>query len=214
MDVLFGLIAILIGGLALVFGARVFMAVLPLWGGIVGFILGAQLVAWLLGEGFVASILALAVGLGAGILFAILANMILWAGIVVVTGGIGFALGYAILPALGLDWGIVSFLLGLALAAIVALGTVLLRIPRLLVIALLAFWGSGAVIAGLLVLLDEVQPGDVGYGAVHAAVASSPAWFILYVLIALCGVGIQLYTTSSDQFTPSRTDPLDYRVYR
>jgi hypothetical protein len=214
MDVLFGLGVILIGGLSLVFGARIFVALLPLWGGIVGFIVGAQLMAWLLGEGFLGSVLALAVGLGAGIGFAIIANLLWWAGVVLVTGGVGFALGYAVLPALGLDWGVVSVLIGLGAAAVFAFGAVVLRVPRLLVIALMSFWGSGAVIAGLLVILDEIQPGDVGYGGVHAAVGASVAWLILYVLIGLCGVAIQLYTTSADQFTPSRTDPLDYRVYR
>ena len=137
------------GLLALLFGYRIFKLLLPLLGFFVGLIVGAQVVASIFGEGFLASVIGIVAGLVVGLLFGALAYVWWWPGVILVFAGMGYALGVSILPALGLDLDFVSVLIGLAVAAVFALGAIVLRMPKLIVIAVTALWGSGATIGEL-----------------------------------------------------------------
>ena len=195
MDVFVALITAAIGLLALFFGYRVFKLLLPLLGFFVGLVVGAQVVASIFGEGFLASVIGVVAGLVVGLLFGALAYVWWWLGVILVFAGMGYALGVSILPAFGLDLDIVSVLIGLAVAAVFAIGAIVLRMPKLIVIAITGLWGSGATIAAWLVFTNQIEPDQLGYGAVNAVVATSTFWLIVFFAVAVVGMAVQLATT-------------------
>jgi hypothetical protein len=195
VDVFVALIAAAIGLLALFFGYRIFKLLLPLLGFFVGLVVGAQVVASIFGEGFLASVIGIVAGLVVGLLFGALAYVWWWLGVILVFAGMGYALGYAILPAFGLDADFVSVLIGLAVAAIFAIGAIVLRMPKLVVIGVTALWGSGATIAAWLVFTNEIEPEQLGFGAVNAVVVASTFWLIVYFVVAVIGMAFQLAST-------------------
>lgn len=195
MDVFVALIAAAIGLIALFFGYRIFKLLLPLLGFFVGLVVGAEVVATIFGEGFLASVIGIVAGLVVGLLFGALAYVWWWLGVILVFAGMGYALGVSILPAFGLELDLISVLIGLAVGAVFALGAIVLRMPKLIVIGVTALWGSGAVIAAWLVFINEIQPADLGMGAVSAVVAHSTFWLIVFFAVAVIGMAFQLAST-------------------
>ncbi len=219
MDLFVALIVIGLGALALFVGFRLFVVLLPIWGFFVGFALGASLMANWLGEGFLGSVLAIVVGAVVAIGFALIAYLWWWAGVVIAIGAFGFAIGYAILPAIGLDNAeFLSFLLGLAGAVAFGLAAVVLRLPRLLVIVVTSLWGAGAVIGGVMIFLNMIEVEQLGRGVVDRAVSDSFFWLIAYVALAVVGMVAQLTTSDEIVLGPPgsednlRTGPPDPRL--
>jgi hypothetical protein len=100
---LVGVVGIVIGTLVAAFGARVFFALLPAFGFVAGFLLGAEAVGLALGEGFLATVAGWVAGLLLGFALAVLAGLWFWAGIVILSGAFGWALASGILVALGVE---------------------------------------------------------------------------------------------------------------
>ena len=195
MDVFVALITAAIGLLALLFGYRIFKLLLPLLGFFVGLVVGAQVVASIFGEGFLANVIGIVAGLVVGLLFGALAYVWWWLGVILVFAGMGYALGVSILPAFGLELDLVSVLVGLAVAAVFAIGAIVLRMPKLIVIAITGLWGSGATIAAWLVFTNQIEPDQLGYGAVNAVVVQSTFWLIVFFAVAVVGMAFQLAST-------------------
>ncbi|HEX5039697.1 MAG TPA: DUF4203 domain-containing protein [Candidatus Limnocylindria bacterium] len=207
MDLFAGLFVGGIGLLALLLGYRLFLLLLPLWGFVVGFAVGAKLVDLVFNEGFLGSILAIGVGVAVAILFAGLAYLFWSIGVVIALAGAGFVVGYAILPALGLDLELIAILLGLAAAAVVAVAAVLFRLPRLLIVFVTAVWGAGAVMAGAFVILQKMSTEQLGNGGLDQVLRDSPIWIAVWLAIAAAGVIFQL--RQADDFVLSPPTPLD-----
>jgi len=195
MDVFVALVAVAVGLVVCFFGYRIFRLLLPFLGFFVGLIVGAQVVASIFGEGFLATIIGVVAGLVVGLLFGALAYVWWWLGVILVFGGMGYALGAAIFPAIGIDVGIFNFVLGLAAAAVFAIIAIVLRMPKLIVVAVTGLWGSGAVIAGWLILTNQLEPSQLGFGAVDAVVSQSVFWLIVFFAVAVVGMAFQLATT-------------------
>jgi len=196
MDLFVALIAVAIGLVACFFGYRLFRAVLPVFGFVVGAIVGAQAVFLIFNEGIFATLLSIVAAVVVGIVFGLLAYFWWALGIVLAVGGMGFAIGNALLPALNLDLDIVSWLLGLAVGLGFALAAIVLRLPRVIVIAVTALWGAGATLGGVLIVLQQIEPEELGYGAVDAVVSESFVWLLIYLALAAVGAVWQAMTTS------------------
>jgi Domain of unknown function (DUF4203) len=196
MDLFVALIAVAIGLIACFFGYRLFRAVLPVFGFVVGAIVGAQAVFLIFNEGIFATLLSIVAAVVVGIVFGLLAYFWWALGIVLAVGGMGFAIGNALLPALNLDLDIVSWLLGLAVGVGFALAAIVLRLPRAIVIAVTALWGAGATLGGVLIVLQQIEPEELGYGAVDAVVSESFLWLLIYLGLAAVGAVWQAMTTS------------------
>lgn len=201
-DFIVMVIVIVSGLVALFAGFRLFLILLPIWGLIVGFAAGAQVMALILGEGFLGSVLGIVLGIVTGLVFALLSYLWWWIGVIVVVGAAGYALGYAVLPAMGVNADFIAFLIGIGVALVFAFAAVVLRLPRILVIIATSFWGSAAVIAGLLILIGEIQPEDIVNGAVASVVSNSLLWLIVYLVLAVVGALAQFTTTSSIVLEP------------
>jgi uncharacterized protein DUF4203 len=207
MDLFAGLFVGGIGLLALLMGYRLFLLLLPLWGFVVGFAVGARLVSIVFDQGFLSDILGIGVGVAVAILFAGLAYLFWSIGVVIALAGAGYVIGYAILPALGLDLELVAVLLGLAAAAVVAVAAVLFRLPRLLIIIVTAVWGAGAVMAGAFVILQRMSTQQLGNGGLDRVLSDSPIWIAVWVVIAAAGVLFQL--RQADDFVLAPPTPMD-----
>ena len=206
MDLFAGLFVGGIGLLALLVGYRLFLLLLPLWGFVVGFAVGARLVSIVTNSGFLSDILSIGVGIAVAILFAGMAYLFWSIGVVIALAGAGFVIGYAILPALGLDLQLVAVLLGLAVAAVVAVAAIIFRLPRLVIVFVTAIWGAGAVLAGAFVILQRMSTEQLGNGGLDEVLSDSPIWILVWVVIAAAGVIFQL--RSADDFVLTPPEPV------
>jgi hypothetical protein len=196
MDLFVALISIAIGLVACFAGYRLFRAVLPVFGFILGAIVGAQAVFLVFNEGFLATLLSIVAAVVVGIVFGLLAYAFWALGVILAVGGMGFAIGAAVLPAFGLELDIIAWILGLLVGLGFAAAAYVLRLPRALVTVVTALWGAGSTLAGVLVLLNQVEVEEIGYGGVTAVVGESFIWTLAFLALAVVGAVVQALTTS------------------
>lgn len=220
MDVLVGLVAIVVGLAALLAGYRLFRELLPIFGLAVGFVVGAGFIASLFGEGFLQGVLGIVIGLVVGLLFAAIAYTWWWFGVIIAIGGFGFALGYGVLPSIGIDGEVLSIIIGLAIGMVIVSAAIVLHLPRAIIIAETSLWGAAAATAGLLVIINVVDPNQLGTGAVEATIGASGIWVAAWIGLALVGMAAQSISTRDYElllpddgtFTAYRTAPPDSRA--
>src|SRR4029079_19049573 len=165
---LLGLIAIAVGALIAAYGARGVFLLLPLFGFVVGYLVGAQVVTNLFGDGVFATLTSWVAGLVVAVLFAVLAGLWWWAAVVILFGVVGYEVGYGVLVAIGFnDPGLLPFIAGLAVGIVLAVLAVVLDAPTLLVALVTAFGGAACVVAGLSLILtqttvDQLKDGRIG----------------------------------------------------
>lgn len=190
-DVVFGLLAILAGGLFCFFGYLAFRVIIPIWGAVVGFSLGAGLIAAATDEGFLRTGLAWIVAIVLAILFALLAYLFYWVAVVLAMGSIGFALGTALMGALGVDWNWAVVLVGVAVGALLAVLAIAADLPMALLVLLSALAGASALTAGLMVLAGAIGTEDFTDDAVTGAAADDWWWYAVYLALAVAGIVYQ-----------------------
>jgi hypothetical protein len=196
-DLFVALIAVAIGLVATFFGYRLFRAVLPIFGFVLGAIVGAQAVNLIFGDGIFSTILSIVTAVVVGLVFGVLAYAFWALGVILVVGGMGFAIGSALLPAFGLDDAeVISWLIGLAVGLGFAAAAFVLRLPRAIVTVVTALWGAGATLGGVMVLLQIIEPEQLGYGGVDAVVSESFIWLLAYIALAVVGAIFQAMTSA------------------
>lgn len=193
-SILVGLIAIAIGAVVGAYGARGFFLLLPLWGFLTGFHVGAQAVAWLFGEALLATVTGWIAGLGVGVVLALVAGLVWWGAIVVLAGLVGFQVGSGLLVAIGLDPGLLTFGAGIALGVLLALAAILLDAPTLLVAAFTAFGGAAYTVAGAYVMLKVIAIDELRDGAI-GALADHPVGIVAWLGIGAILLGFQYLDT-------------------
>ena len=118
--------------------------------------------------------------------------------------GNGYALGYAILPALGIDIGLVNLLVGLAVAVAFAIvAVVLASLPRMIIVAITALWGRRGR-RRRAPAVGQVELDDLGYGGVDAALSESLLWTVVWLALAIVGIVVQIVTTEEVCCRPGR----------
>ena len=195
-DLFVALIAVSVGLVAVFFGYRLFRAVLPVFGFVLGAIVGAQAVNLIFGDGiFVDDPEHRHRGRGRpGVRSP---RLRFWAlGVILVVGGMGFAIGSALLPAFGLDADVISWVIGAAVALGFAAAAFVLRLPRAIVTVVTALWGAGATLGGVMVLLQIIEPEELGFGGVDAVVSESFLWLLAFIALAVVGAIFQAMTTA------------------
>ena len=205
-DAVIGLIAILVGLLACLAGYAVFRVVLPILGFFVGLGLGAQLAASLFNEPYLGSPLSWAIAILIGLVVATIAFVWWYVSVAVTIGGLGYAIGYGAAVGLGAD-ATVLVIAGVAVAVIFALVALVLRVPIFIVILVTAFWGASALIGGVLILLNRVEPGQLRNGTVDVVIHLSPLWLAVWVGLGILGVLVQWFTTPRGE-QPGTPEPV------
>ena len=165
-----GLLLVLAGLAGVFWGYRIFRILLPLIGGIAGYLIAAAL--------FPGSLfLALAIGFGLAVVLAIVAYAA-WSVMVTISGAIlGGSLGAAVADGLDLWKGPLGTLLGWAMVIVLAAVAAFLvwKLRDEVVIVLTAIVGAGFVASGLLRWFDS--------GPIR-----TPLWIVIFIVLAVVGI--------------------------
>jgi hypothetical protein len=107
----------LLSGLAITFrGYRIFLAMLPIWGFLFGFGLGAQTLQMLFGFGFLATTTSWIVGFVVGAFFAVLSYLFFVFAVAALAGSVGYGLGVGIMLWIGFNPGFLTWIIGVVAA--------------------------------------------------------------------------------------------------
>jgi Domain of unknown function (DUF4203) len=197
-----GVIGILFGLAAVFAGYRFFLFLLPFWGFLAGFAIGAQALQALFGNGFLADVTSWVVGLIVGILFAVLAYLFYIVGVAILAGSLGYALGAGIIYAISPNWNLIAFLVGVVVAIVVAALVILLNIQKWVVILITSIGGAGAIVAGFLIMFGMINVSDIGNNAVLSYWQDHWLWFAIGIAIAAAGFVAQARSTSQYNLEP------------
>jgi uncharacterized protein DUF4203 len=186
-----GLLTLVVGVVLCFGGHRFFRFLMVLVGITAGFVLGASGVAAVTKGQFLDSLWAWLAAIVVGLLLGGLAIPFYAAGVAVLGGVVTYLVGSGVMIYLGYGTGTLTQAVGIVAGAIAIVLIYLFRVHRLLVIAVTAASGAGAILAGVLVLLGKL-PFDVGSATDPTAVfRSTPLWPLLLVVLFLAGVGAQ-----------------------
>jgi Domain of unknown function (DUF4203) len=191
-DVVFALLVIVAGALFCFFGYLAFRVIIPLWGALVGFGVGAGAVAAWTDEGFLATGLSWAVGIGVALVFALVAYLFYEVAVVIAMGSIGFALGTSLMAALDVDWTWVVVLVGVGLGILLALTAIVADLPMVLLVVLSALAGASAITTGIMVLAGTIGTDEFTDEAVTARASDDWWWYAIYLAIAFFGIVTQI----------------------
>jgi drug/metabolite transporter (DMT)-like permease len=205
-ETVIGVLAILIGLAACLAGYAVFRMVLPILGFLVGMGLGAQLAATLFDQPYLDTPLSWVLAIVIGVLVATIAFVWWYVSVALTIAGLGYAIGYGAAIGLGLTVG-GGVVAGVILAVVFALAAVILRVPIGVVIVVTAFWGSSALIGGVLILMDRIQPRQLRNGTVDVVIAESTLLLVIWLAVGIVGVLVQWFTTARSQETTGLGEP-------
>lgn len=200
-DVVLALLAIAIGALFCFRGYLTMRVVIPIWGAFTGFALGAGLVAGATGDGLLANVGAWAAGVGLALVFGLLAYAYYEISIVIGMAAVGFALGSTLMVGLNVEWTWLIVLVGVLVATLLAVVAVVGSLPMLLLTVLSALAGSSAMVGGVMLLTGAFDGDDLTRAGVVDRIDESPAWWLLYFVLAIVGVAAQMRTLESMQAT-------------
>jgi hypothetical protein len=194
---------ILIGGLGILLGAafafagfRFFLLLLPVWGLFVGFMAGAGAMATLLGEGFLASTIAIVVGVIVAIVFALLSWFYWWGAVLVVAGSLGYIVTHWLLVVIGFSAdGWITTLIALAAGVGLAIVAFFLNAPKYVAILLTAFSGAAWLSAGIALFLGVIKPDELPNGALAGIYTEGWLWIAIWGVVAAAGIIAQLQMT-------------------
>lgn len=189
---LFAVLAIIVGlGLSFM-GYAAFRILLPIIGFLAGLWLGMDLVnEFAMNYPLMGISLGLIVGLILGAVFAAVAYLVYSLAVLIFGVSLGYALGAGFMYAIGLQTPFLNFVVGLVAA--IALGYAFWKtdMPKLYIMALTAFAGASALIAGALVLFGQIPPSQLGLSFVNAYIGQSWFWILIWVIIGSVGFFVQ-----------------------
>lgn len=206
-DILVGILLGVIGLLVCVAGLRVFFVALPLVGFVSGFFIGAAGIRSFLGEGFLGSVTGVAIGIIVGAVLAILSYVFWYVGALLSAGATGALLGSGLMNALRIDTGWLVFIGAAAGAILVFILALRLALPVYVVIVNTAFLGAAAVITAVLLIFNQVDRADLGYGVAWAAIDESWFWLVAWAVLAVTGMLAQLQTMAAIRLPENRWAP-------
>jgi len=197
-----GLIALGFGLVVLLNGYKLFLILLPIWGFLFGFVFGAQTMEALFGMGFLATVTSWVVGFVVGAVFAVLSYLFWIAAVAIFSGAVGYALGVGLMGLIGLESGLIPWLVGVVVGVALAIAVIMLNLQKWVIILGTAVLGAGAIIGTFLVLFGIVPPFAIGAPAVKLVLQNSIWWLIGFLALFVAGVLAQFRTTKDFTLTP------------
>lgn len=192
-DVVVGVLALVIGLLLCFRGHGAMRVLLALWGGFMGFGLGAVLVAAISEQSYLASAMAWFAAIVLALVFAGLAYVFFAVAVVLAFASMGFVLGQTIAAALGVSepW----LLTGVGVAGGIALGllAVATNLPDLVLIVVSALAGAAVAVGGLMLLVDALDLDALA--ETQLRIGDQPGWYVGQLVLAVVGVVVQLRAT-------------------
>lgn len=196
MTFLAGLVTLVVGVLVAGAGLPLFFVLLPIWGFVVGFLLGAGVITAIFGDGFIQTFFGIGAGLVVGVIFALLSYLYWYIGVLLSAGAAGFVFGAALLGTFGVsaDW--IIFIVGLAVAVAFIFVAFVINYPVYLVIVATALAGSAIAIGGVLVLFGYIDPAALGLGEIWRTIDDHWWLWLVWLVGAVVGIGAQLSAMS------------------
>jgi hypothetical protein len=192
---LIGLLALVIGAAFCLAGYRFILFLLPIWGFFAGFSIGASAMVDLFGGGFLSTTSSLVVGFVVGLVFAVLSYLFYYFAVAVLGASVGYMIGTGFMALLGIQPGVLSFVIGVLAAAVLAGVVLFLNVPKLLLIVLSALGGAAVMIAGLLLMLGRIPLEALRYGVVGSVIQASWFWLLVWLVAACVGLVVQWEST-------------------
>jgi len=197
-----GLIALGFGLVVLLNGYKLFLVLLPIWGFLFGFVFGAQTIEALFGIGFLATVTSWVVGFVVGAVFAVLSYLFWVVAVALYSGMIGYALGTGLMGLIGLDPGLITWLVGVAAGVALAVVVIMFNVQKWVIMLGSAVIGAGVIVGTFLVLFGIVPPALIGPKAVSLAMQNSIFWLIGFLALFVAGALGQVRNTRDYMITP------------
>ena len=202
---LLGIFALALGAAVCFAGYKFFLFLLPVFGFVAGFWLGSALVAELFGSGFLSEVTGWIIGIVAGVILAIGSYFFWYVAIVLLAGAVGAWLGGGVMAAIGFNPdGILQLLVALAVGAIFAIGAIVLRATKWVVLGLTALGGAGTAVSGVLLILGQIKVEAIQDGAFAAAWGAGPIWALITLGVAVAGFVAQDRSTKDFMMDTTR----------
>jgi len=191
--VMCGAMIALLFGLAVCFaGYRLFLVLLPIWGFVFGFGLGAQTVQVIFGDAFLATVTSWVVGFIVAVIFAVLSYLFYIFAVALIAGSLGYSAAVGLLTAIGMDFGLIVWLIGLVAA--VALAVVVLRfnIQKIVIELATAFLGAGAIVGTFVALFSGISSTQLVQAGTKWVLQNQPLWLIVFIVLGALGLVAQI----------------------
>jgi uncharacterized protein len=141
----------LLFGMAVTFGGyRLFITLLPIWGFLFGFGLGAQTLQALFGYGFLSTATSWIVGFIVGALFSVLSYMFFIFAVALLASSVGYGLGVGIMLWIGFNYGLITWMVGLVAGLVLVFITLGFNLQKLMIIIETAIIGGGILIGTMM----------------------------------------------------------------
>lgn len=185
------MIGLLFGAFVCFGGYRFFMVLLPIWGFFFGFALGAQSIQALLGNSLFADVTSWAVGFVVALIFAVLSYLFYIVAVALIAGSLGYGLAIGIMGLI-FPFGFITWLIGIAAAAVLAIVTLRFNLAKFVIIVATAFGGAGLAVGTLLLGPEKMDIAKLAGNPVQELFSVS--WFlgIIFLVMVLAGIVVQL----------------------
>jgi Domain of unknown function (DUF4203) len=193
------LIALLIGVAMTFHGYRWFLILLPIFGFVWGFGLGAQTMQAIFGQAMFATVTSWVVGLIVGVVFAVLSYFIYLFGVAIFAGAIGYGVAFAIMSAIGMSLNFITWLIGIVAAVALAFVVLKFNIQKYVIIIGTALAGAGVIVASSIYAfspaIQKALIAEYTAASVKLAISQSFWWWLIFILLVGGGIYTQIVTT-------------------
>jgi len=210
---LVGIVLALIGLAICFLGLRFWFILLPVFGGVTGFFVGARVMQDIFGTGFLSTATSWIAGIVMAIVLALLSYFIWYAGAIIMAGAVGASLFTGILHAItSQPWGLIHVIVALIGAIIFAVGALMLNLPIYIVIVNSALGGASLAVAGLLTMLGTITTVELANGATFAVVDETShglswLWILAWIVLVVAGIYYQLRSVNEIRLPEERWVP-------
>jgi hypothetical protein len=177
-------------GLVLCFGGyRFFLILLPIWGFFFGLVFGAQSMQMLFGTGFLATVTSWVAGFVVGAIFAVLSYFFYFFAVVLIGAALGYTVATGLLLAIGLDMGVLVWIIGVVAAVAMAFVTIRFNLQKWVIIIATSLLGAGVIFGAFLILF--APHATVLENPIKTALSQSPLLLITAIVVAVFGIIVQ-----------------------
>lgn len=191
------IIALGFGTLVAFGGYRLFLVLLPFWGFVFGFVLGAQTVQALIGDGMFATATSWIVGFVVALIFAILSYLFYAFAVAIIAGSLGYGLGVGLMGLIGINFSLLVWLVGIIAAVALIFLTIRFSLAKVVIIAATAIGGSAMAIGTLALGPSGIQVSTALNNTAQAVLNAGFIWALLFILMAAAGFVVQWQANKS-----------------
>jgi hypothetical protein len=194
-DIVVGLLVVVAGALFCFRGYLTMRIIIPFWGAVAGFLLGAGVVEAATGDGFLRNALGWIIGFCVAFVFGLVAYLYYEVSVVIGMTAVGFAIGTGLMAAIGVTWSWLIVLVGVVVGILLAVVAIVGNLPMILLTILTAAGGATAMVAGVMLLTNTLDTEQLGQGVTTEIIADDWWWYALYLAILVAGIVVQVRYT-------------------